>query len=150
MTLKIILVVSNSLPLLITHFFLVAFFNPPPHSWINKWTKGCIISFYKKGDLRITKNDWGITFIAAKVYKTLLLNCIEAEIENILWKNQNGSRGNRSMILQILTICQIIDGIFAKKPPGNSIVCRFLQGIWFHRWIKYFQFMVSVKKLLQP
>ena len=54
---------------------------------IDRWTKGCILPFPKKGDLRIAKNYRGITLtsLAAKVYNTLLLNCIEPEIEKILW-----------------------------------------------------------------
>ena len=49
---------------------------------IERWTKGCIIHFPKKGDLRFAKNYRGITptAIAAKIYNTLLLNSIEAEI----------------------------------------------------------------------
>ena len=39
---------------------------------IDRWTKGCIFLFPKKGDLRITKNYQGITLtsIAAKMYAT--------------------------------------------------------------------------------
>ena len=62
-----------------------------------QWTKGSILSFPKKGDLRISKNYRGITLssIAAKIYNFLLLNRIEPEIEKILWKNQNGFCRNR-------------------------------------------------------
>ena len=43
-------------------------------------------SLSKNGDLRITKNYWGITFIiiAAKVYNALSLNRIWLQVENIL------------------------------------------------------------------
>ena len=54
-----------------------------------KWTKSCVLSFPKKGALRITKNVRGIT-LAAKVFITPLHNCIQPEIEKIPWKNQNG------------------------------------------------------------
>ena len=49
-------------------------------------TKGCILPFPQKGDLGITKNYRGITLtpIAAKVYNTLLLKCIEPEVKKIL------------------------------------------------------------------
>ena len=59
---------------------------------IDRWTKGCILPFPKKGDLGITKNYECITLtsIAAKIYNSLLLNCLEPEIEKVLWKNQNG------------------------------------------------------------
>ena len=51
--------------------------------------KECILPFPKKGDLRLAKNYRGITLIsiAAKIYNTLLHNCIEPKIENILKKN---------------------------------------------------------------
>ena len=63
---------------------------------IDKWTKRCILLFSKKGDLRIAKNYRGITltFIAAKIYNTLLHNHKESKIEKILRTNQNGFRRN--------------------------------------------------------
>ena len=65
---------------------------------IDRWMKGCIFPFPKKGDLRLAKNYQGITLtsIAAKIYNTLLQNHRELKIDNILWKNQNGFRRNRS------------------------------------------------------
>ena len=53
--------------------------------------KGYILSFMEKGDLRITKNYSGKTLIdmTAKAYDTPLCNCIQPEVEKILWKNQN-------------------------------------------------------------
>ena len=59
---------------------------------IDWWTKGCIILFSKKGDLRIAKNYRCITLTskAAKIYNALPLNRIEPKIEKTLWKNQNG------------------------------------------------------------
>ena len=96
--------------------------------------KGCILPFPKKGDFRINKNYWGmtLTFISAKVYNPLLLNRIKPEMEKIVWKNQNGFWRKRSTTLQFLTIHQIIEGVCAKKPWGNTLIWRFLQGIWFH------------------
>ena len=78
---------------------------------IDKWTKECILSFPKKGDLGLAKNYRGITLtsIAAMIYNALLRNGIEPKIEKILWKNQN-----------------------AKKPRGNNIICRLRQGLWLH------------------
>ena len=37
---------------------------------IDRWMKGCILPFHKKGNLRLAKNYWGITLtsIAAKIY----------------------------------------------------------------------------------
>ena len=72
---------------------------------IDRWMKGCILPFSKKGDLGLAKNYRGITLtsIAAKIYNALLRNRIEPKIDNILRKNQNGFRRNRSMTSQILT-----------------------------------------------
>ena len=58
---------------------------------IERWTKGCILPFPKKGDLGLAKNYRGITLtsIAAKIYNALLRNRIEPKMENILRKNQN-------------------------------------------------------------
>ena len=59
---------------------------------IDRWMKGCILPFPKKGDLGLLKNYRGITLtsIAAKIYNALLRNRIESKIDNILRKNQNG------------------------------------------------------------
>ena len=65
-----------------------AIYNQNP---IDRWMKGCILPFPKKGNLGLAKNYRGITLtsIAAKIYNALLNNCIEPKIENILRKNQN-------------------------------------------------------------
>ena len=83
---------------------------------IDRWMKGCILPFSKKGDLGLAKNYRGITHtsIAAKIYNALLRNGIEPKIDNILRKNQNGFRRNRSTISQILTIRRILEGVQAK------------------------------------
>ena len=67
-------------------------------NWIERCMKGCILPFPKKGDLGLAKNYRGITLtsIAAKIYNALLRNRIEPKIDNILRKNQNGFRRNRS------------------------------------------------------
>ena len=76
---------------------------------IDRWMKGCILPFPKRSDLRT------LTSIAAKIYNTLpLRNHIEAKIDNILRKNQNGLRRNRSTTSQILTIRRILEDIQAK------------------------------------
>ena len=84
---------------------------------IDRWTKGCILPFSKKGDLGIAKNYRSITLtsIAAKIYNALRPNPIEPKIEKIFTKNQNGFRRNRSMTSQILTIRRILEGVRAKK-----------------------------------
>lgn len=84
---------------------------------IEKWTKGCILPFPKKGDLGVTKNYRGITLtaIAAKIYNAMLHNRICPEIENILRKNQNGFRKSRSTVSQILTVRRIIEGVKSRN-----------------------------------
>ena len=46
---------------------------------IDRWMKGCILPFPKKGDLELAKNYRGMTLtsIAAKIYNALLRNRIE-------------------------------------------------------------------------
>ena len=84
---------------------------------IDRWIKGWILPFPKKGDLELAKNYRGITLtsIAAKIYNALLRNCIEPKIDNILRKNQNGFRRNKSTTSQILTIRRILEGVRAKN-----------------------------------
>ena len=55
---------------------------------INRFMKGCILPFPKKGDLGLAKNYRGktLTSIAAKIYHALLRNHIEPKIDNILRK----------------------------------------------------------------
>ena len=91
-----------------------AIYNQNP---IDRWTKGCIILIPKKGDLGLAENYRDITLksIAAKFFNALLSNRIEAKIENILRKNQNGFRRNRSTTSQILTIRRILEGVRAKN-----------------------------------
>ena len=84
---------------------------------IDRWTKGCIPPFSKKGDLIIAKNYRGITLtsIEAKIYNPLLINRIEPKMEKISWKNQNGFRRNRSPKSRILTTRRILDGVRVKN-----------------------------------
>ena len=92
--------------------------------------KGCILPFPKKGDLGLAKNYRGITLtsIAAKIYNALLRNRIEPEIDNILRKNQNGFRRNRSTTSQILTIRRILEGIRAKNLQATLIFVDFTKA----------------------
>ena len=85
--------IQNQIDILLRHCNAVYNQNP-----IDRWMKGCILPFPEKGDLRLTKNYWGITLIsiAAKICNALRRNCIEPKIDNILRKNQNGFRRNRS------------------------------------------------------
>ena len=83
---------------------------------IDRWTKGCILRFPKKGDHGLAKNYCGIiiTSIAAKKYNALIRNRIEPKIDNILRKNQNGFQRNRSTS-QFFTIRLILEGVRAKS-----------------------------------
>ena len=90
---------------------------------IDRWMKGSILPFPQKGDLGLAKNYRGITLtsIAAKIYNALLRNRIEPKIDNILRKNQNGFRRNRSTTSQILTIRRILEGVRAKNLQATLI-----------------------------
>ena len=73
-----------------------------------------------------------LSFIAAKIYNILQLNLIEPEIEKILRKNRNGFRKKRFTTSQILTIQRMFLSISCQKSRGHTLVCRFLQVIWFN------------------
>ena len=94
---------------------------------IDRWTEGCLLPFPKKGDLGYTKNYRGITLtsIAAKIYNLMLLKRIRPEIEQVLRKNQNGFRQNRSTSGQILTIRRILEGVKAKNLPAVLLFIDF-------------------------
>ena len=94
---------------------------------IDRWTKGCILPFPKKGDLGLAKNYRGITLtsIAAKIYNALLRNRILPQMNKILRKNQNGFRRNRSTTSQILTIRRILEGVRAKKLQATLLFVDF-------------------------
>ena len=100
---------------------------------IDRWMKGCILPFPKKGDIGLAKNYRGITLtsIAAKISNALLRNRIEPKIDNILRKKQNGFRKNRSTTSQILTIRRILEGVRAKKHTSGIIICRLYQSLRF-------------------
>ena len=92
--------------------------------------KGCILPFSKKGDLELAKNSRGITLtsIAAKIYNALQRNHIEPKIDNILRKNQNGFRRNRSTTSQILTIRRILKGVRAKNIQATILFVDFTKA----------------------
>ena len=92
--------------------------------------KGCILPFPKKGDLGLAKNYRGktLTSIAAKIYNALIRNRIEPKIDNILRKNQNGFRRNRSTTSQILTIHRILEGVRAKNLQATLLFVVFTKA----------------------
>ena len=97
---------------------------------IERWMKGCILPFPKKGNLGLAKNYRGITLtsIAAKIYNALLRNRIEPKIDNILRKNQNGFWRNRSPTSQILNIRRILEGVRAKNLQATLIFVDFTKA----------------------
>ena len=98
--------------------------------------KGCILPLPKKGDLGLAKNYRGITLtsIAAKIYNALLRNRIEPKIDNILRKNPNGFRRNRSTTSKILTIRRILEGVRAKNLQATLLFVDFTKAFDFiHR-----------------
>ena len=92
--------------------------------------KGCILPFPTKGELGLAKNYRGITLtsIAAKINNALQRNRIEPKIDNILRKNQNGFRRNRSTTSQILTIRRIFEGVRAKNQQATLIFVDFTKA----------------------
>ena len=97
---------------------------------IERWMKGCILPLPKEGDLGLAKNYRGITLtsIAAKIYNALLRNSIEPKIDNILRKNRNGFRRNRSTTSQILTIRRILEGVQAKNLQATLLFVDFTKA----------------------
>ena len=86
--------------------------------------------FPQKSDLRLDKYYRGITLtsIAVRIYNDLLRNRIEHKIENILRKNQNDFRRNRSMTSQILTIRRILEGVRAKNLQATILFVDFTKA----------------------
>ena len=97
---------------------------------IDRWTKGCILPFPKKGDLELAMNYRSITLtsIAARIYHALLQNHIVPQIDKILRKNQNSFRRNRSTTLQILIIRRILEGVRAKNLQATLLFVDFTKA----------------------
>ena len=97
---------------------------------IDRWMKACILPFPKTSDLGLANNYRSITLtpIAAKIYNALLRNRIEPKIGNILRKNQNGFRRNRSTTSQILTIRRILEGVRAKNLQATLLFVDFTEA----------------------
>ncbi len=67
-------------------------------------------------------------FVYCSPGNALLRNCIEPKIDNILRKNQNGFRRNRSTTSQILTIRRILEGVRAKNLQATLIFVDFTKA----------------------
>ena len=114
--------------ILLRHYNAVYNQNP-----IDRWIKGCILTFIKNGDFGFAKNYRGITLtsMAAKIYNPLQHNRMEPKIENILMKNQIGFRRNRSTNSQILTIRRILEGVRAKNLEATILFVDFTKAFDF-------------------
>ena len=66
--------------------------------------------------------------MAAKIYYALLRNRIEPKIDNILRKNQNGFRRNRSTTSQILIIRRILESVRAKNLLATLLFLNFTKA----------------------
>ena len=97
---------------------------------IDRWMKGCILPFLKKGEFGLAKNYRGITLtsITSKIYNALLRNRIEPKIDKILRKNQNGFRRNRSTTSQTLSIRRILEGVRAKNLQATLLFDDFTKA----------------------
>ena len=62
------------------------------------------------------------------MYNVLLRNSIEPKIDNILRKNQNGFRRNRSTTSQILTICRILEHVRSKNLQATILFVDFIKA----------------------
>ena len=79
--------------------------------------------------------------MAVKIYDILLHSRIEPKIDNILRKNQNGFRRNRSTTSQILTICRILEGVRSKNLEAIILFVDFTKAfdsIHSGRWSKLY------------
>ena len=90
---------------------------------------GCILPF-PKDDLRLAKKCRDITLIsiAAKIHNALLRNRTEPKIDNILSKNQNVFRRNRSTTSKILTNRRILEGVRSKNLQATLSFVNFTKA----------------------
>ena len=84
-----------------------------------------IVPVPKSGDLSITDNYRGISLICiiAKMYNRMILNRIRKVLDLKLRPNQNGFRGKRTTVGQILALRRIIEGV---KANNLSAVLTFI------------------------
>ena len=93
--------------------------------------EGCILPFYKKGDLGITKNYRGrcFTTIATEVYDSLLLNSI--------WRWENFKKKSKRLLEKSIHCFSDYSSNHRKTTWCHTFICRFLLGMWFHTLKKY-------------
>ena len=113
----------------------------PPHcnsvynqNPIDRWMKGCILPFPKKGYLRLAKNYQSktLTSIAAKRYNALLRNRIEnPKLKTFLGRTKMDS-GEIDPRPHKYWLSVKLWRLSGKKSTGFNIICRLYQGLWFH------------------
>ena len=88
------------------------------------------LSLPEKGGPRISQEllRYKLTLIAAKIYNALLRNRIEPKINNILRKNENGFRRNRSTTSQILTIGRFLESVRSKNLQAKILFVDFTKA----------------------
>ena len=78
-----------------------------------------------------------LTAIVAKVYSSLLLNCVRPEVEKFFRKNQDCFSG-KSIHNFTDSDCPSKHRLnTSKKSRANTFIFRFRKGIWFHTHRKY-------------
>ena len=97
---------------------------------MDRWTKRCILLFPKQGRPLISQelprynpcihSDQDILCSTTQPHRT--------KIENILRKNQNSFRRNRSTTSQILTISKILEGVRAKSLEATILFVDFAKA----------------------
>ena len=90
---------------------------------IDRWTKGCIPHFLKKGDLGLAKNYHSSQNLQCPTTKPHV-----PQIDKIQRKNQNGFRRNRSTTSQVLTIRRILEGVRAKNLQATLLFVDFTKA----------------------
>ena len=106
-------------------------------STLERLAKSCILPFFKKCDPRITKNYKGITHLIPWWLWFMML-CFSTTLTQKLRKFLEKSKPFSEKSIHKFTDSKSLlnDRSSCKKKKkkcwGNTLVCRFLQDIWFH------------------
>ena len=97
---------------------------------IDRWTKGCILPFPKKGDLGIAKNYRGITLSSQDLQcSTTQLHRTknwEDTLEEPKWLSAKSINDITNLDYLSNSRCT------CKKPWRNNTICRLLRDLWLH------------------
>ena len=85
----------------------------------SEWGKCIVLPLPEKGDLSYCNNNRGITLldIARKVFFTIMLLRVKAQLDCKMGENQAGFRKGRSCVDQIFTLNQIIEKCLDQQLP---------------------------------